>query len=98
MASRDPAPRQSRISPSVPSLTPVLDLAKGTKTAQMAVAKPGMKNAARVACWCVRALEFAGVFKDMGLGSELMNCDPRISESLQLKSGGECIYDDFVYL
>gem|GEM_PF-4751295 len=57
IAVKDPAPRQSRISPSRPSSTPVFAFAKGTRTAHIAAAKPGMKNAARVAICCALGLE-----------------------------------------
>ncbi|KAG0772078.1 hypothetical protein G6F21_014584 [Rhizopus arrhizus] len=55
IASSEPAPRQSSTRPSVASLMSVRDLAKGTSVAHNAVAKPGMKNAARVACCSARA-------------------------------------------
>ncbi len=55
IASSEPAPRQSSTSPSVASLIPVRALANGTRVAHNAVAKPGMKNAARVACCSARA-------------------------------------------
>ena len=55
IASSEPAPRQSSTSPSVASLIPVRAFANGTRVAHSAVAKPGMKNAARVACCSARA-------------------------------------------
>lgn len=74
MASSEPAPRQSSTSPSVASLIPVRALANGTSVAHSAVAKPGMKNAARVACCSARARlarDMSGTVRGSGVHRDL---------------------------
>src|SRR5690606_18052320 len=54
IAPSEPSPRHSSTSPSCASSSPARSLAKGTIGAQVAMTKPGMKKAARVARCCAR--------------------------------------------
>ncbi|MNI44770.1 hypothetical protein D3C73_991630 [compost metagenome] len=64
IASNEPSPRHSSSPPRLASDNPALALANGTIGAQAAVAKPGMKKAARVACCWARGEE--GVMREEG--------------------------------
>src|SRR5690606_33423701 len=84
MASSEPAPRHSSTMPSMASSSPARALAKGTIGAHAEMAKPGTKNAARVACCWASGLE--------GTGQVPAGDSPALSPARAPRRGGTYVF------